>query len=80
MNIKSIIYSIIYISIIGVLIELFVPQSKMKKYTTMLMVLLVIITLLSPLVSLLENDTISQAIAKAIQTISVNTVNEKSNR
>ena len=60
MNFKQYITSIIYISIVGILIELFVPKTNLKKYISACFSLIVIFTIISPIINVLKEDKVKR--------------------
>jgi len=61
--------TIIYICIFSVILELILPNNKLRKYVGVLVSLLVILTLISPIISMLKNDNVTQVISSAIEDI-----------
>ncbi|MBR5227255.1 MAG: stage III sporulation protein AF [Clostridia bacterium] len=71
-NIKNYIISILYISAFAILLELFIPKNKIKKYISAMMSMLVILTIASPLLNVFKGDNLEDAIDNAIYAISSN--------
>lgn len=71
---KEYISTIIYIAIFSIILELVLPNSKMKKYIATLISLLVVIVILSPIVDVITNNKMSEALSGAIETISSNSM------
>lgn len=61
--------TIIYICVFSVILELILPENKLRKYVGVLVALLVILTLISPIVNLIENDEVTEVISSAIDNI-----------
>lgn len=68
---KEYISTIIYISIFSVILELILPNNKLKKYIASLVGILVILIIASPLIDILKNDNVVLAISTAIEEISM---------
>ncbi len=61
--------TIIYICIFSVILELILPENKLRKYVGVLVSLLIILTLISPIINLLENEQVIEVISSAIDNI-----------
>lgn len=70
---KEYISTIIYICIFSIILELILPDNKMKKYIATLVSLLVILTIISPVFNFLKNEDIKAVISNSIEEISSNT-------
>lgn len=67
---KEYVVKILYIVIFGGLLELIIPNNKLKQYIVSIISLLVIITMLSPVINVLKNETVDKTIKTAIETLS----------
>ena len=76
---KEYIIKILYISIFGILLELIIPNNKLKKHIISLLSLMAVITMLSPLINILKNDNINKTITDTIDTLSNNLSIEEKN-
>lgn len=61
--------TIIYICIFSVILELILPDNKLRKYVGVLVSLVIILTLISPIVNVLKNEDVTLAISSAISNI-----------
>lgn len=61
--------TIIYICIFSIILELILPDNKLKKYVSVLVSLVIILTLLSPIVNLIKSDNVLETISNAIDSI-----------
>lgn len=61
--------TIIYICIFSVILELILPENKLRKYIGVLVSLLIIFTLISPIINVLKNEDVTQVISSAIDNI-----------
>lgn len=61
--------TIIYICIFSVILELILPDNKLKKYVGVLVSFIVIITLISPIINVLENEQVVETISRTIESI-----------
>lgn len=77
MNFKEYVTSILYIAIFGIILELFLPNSKLKKYVSAFISLVIIITIISPVFNVLKGEKIEEALDNALLAISNNTVAAK---
>lgn len=77
MNFKEYVTSILYIAIFGIILELFLPNSKLKKYVSAFISLVIIITIISPVFNVLKDGKIEEALDNALLAISNNTVAAK---
>lgn len=73
LNFKEYVTSILYIAIFGIILELFLPNSKLKKYVSTFISLVIIITIISPIFNVLKDDNIEKALDNALLAISNNT-------
>ena len=64
--------TIIYISIFCIILELILPDNKLKKYIGVLISLVIILTLVSPLIDFFNEDRIVEVISKSIDDIKLN--------
>lgn len=77
MNFKEYVTSILYIAIFGIILELFLPNSKLKKYVSAFISLVIIITIISPVFNVLKDGKIEETLDNALLAISNNTVTAK---
>lgn len=77
MNFKEYVTSILYIAIFGIILELFLPDSKLKEYVSAFISLVIIITIISPIFNVLKDGKIEEALDNALLAISNNTVTAK---
>jgi len=68
---KEYISTIIYISIFSIILELILPNSKLKKYITTLVGLLIVIVVASPVINFLKNDDVILALSNFVDEIVV---------
>lgn len=61
--------TIIYICIFTIILELILPDNKLKNYVGVLVSLVIILTLLSPIVNLIKKDEVVAVISDAIESI-----------
>lgn len=66
---KEYISTIIYICIFSVILELILPDNKLKKYVNVLASLIVIMTLISPVVNVLNNNDVVEVISSTLDNI-----------
>lgn len=66
---KEYISTIIYICIFSVILELILPDNKLKKYVNVLVAIVVILTLISPVLNFLENEDVIQTVSSAVASI-----------
>ena len=63
---KEYISTIIYICIFSVILELILPDNKLKKYVGVLFSLVIILNILSPIVNLIESEAVEETISSTI--------------
>ena len=73
MNFKEYVTSILYIAIFAIILELFLPNTKRKKYVSSFISLLIILTIISPVFNFLKGNGVEEAIDNALLAISNNT-------
>lgn len=73
MSFKEYITSILYIAIFGIILELFLPNTKLKKYVSNFISLIIVITIISPVFNALKGEKIEEALDNALLAISSNT-------
>lgn len=73
MNFKEYITSILYVAIFGIVLELFLPNTKLKKYVSGFISLLIVITIISPIFNVLKSDKLEEVLDQALLAISNNT-------
>ncbi len=61
--------TIIYICVFCIILELILPENKLKKYIGVLVSLVIILTLVSPLVNLFESEQVIATISEAVDSI-----------
>ena len=61
--------TIIYICVFCIILELILPENKLKKYVKVLVSLVIILTLISPILNLFENEHVIATISNAIENI-----------
>ena len=66
---KEYISTIIYICIFSVILELILPDNKLKKYVNVLASLIVIMTLITPVVNVLNNNNVVEVISNTLDNI-----------
>lgn len=64
--------TIIYICIFIIILELILPDNKLKKYITVLCSLIIIITLVSPVINIIKDESVVATISKTLDNISSN--------
>ena len=69
---KEYISTIIYVSIFSIIIELILPNNKLKKYIGVLISLVIILILISPLIDVFNNEEIIKTISNTVQDIKLN--------
>lgn len=72
MNFKEYVTSILYIAIFAIILELFLPNTKLKKYVSSFISLLIIFVIASPIFTVLKKDGVEKALDNAIFAISGN--------
>jgi len=72
MEIKEYVTNILYISIFAIILELFLPKTKLKKYISSIISLLVILTIINPLFNIFTDENIESALDNAIFALSNN--------
>jgi len=75
---KEYISTIIYISIFSIILELILPNNKLKKYITGLIGLLVVIVISTPIINFLKNEDVILALSNAIDEINISSDEFKS--
>ena len=70
---KEYISTIIYICIFSIILELVLPDNKLKKYVGVLVSLVIILTLVTPVIDVLNEENVIQTISNTIETIQANT-------
>ena len=71
--------TIIYICIFCIILELILPENKLKKYVGVLISLVIILTLISPIINILDENSVIQAISSSIESIQTNVSSNKYN-
>lgn len=66
---KEYISTIIYVAIFSIILELILPNNKLKKYITALIGLLVVIVIASPVVNFLKDGDVIIALSNAIENV-----------
>lgn len=61
--------TIIYICVFCTILELILPENKLKKYIGVLVSLVIILTLISPVLNLLESESVVATISNAVDSI-----------
>ena len=61
--------TIIYICVFCIILELILPENKLKKYIGVLASLVIILTLISPALNLLESESVVATISNAVDSI-----------
>ena len=61
--------TIIYICVFCVILELILPENKLKKYIGVLVSLVIILTLISPVLNLFESESVVATISSAVDSI-----------
>jgi len=61
--------TIIYICVFCIILELILPENKLKKYIGVLVSLVIILTLISPVLNLFENECVVATISNAIDNV-----------
>lgn len=61
--------TIIYICVFCIILELMLPENKLKKYIAVLVSLVIILTLISPVLNLFESESVVTAISNAIDNV-----------
>lgn len=61
--------TIIYICVFCIILELILPENKLKKYIGVLVSLVIILTLISPVLNLFESDSVVATISNAIDNV-----------
>ena len=69
---KEYISTIIYIAIFSIILELILPNNKLKKYITSLIGLLVVLVISNPVINFLKNEDVVLAISTAIDELTIN--------
>lgn len=64
--------TIIYICIFSVILQLILPENKLKKYVGVLVSLIIILTLISPVIDILNNNTVVETISSTLDNIKSN--------
>ena len=64
--------TIVYICIFSVILQLILPDNKLKKYVGVLVSLIVILTLISPVIDVLNNDAVVETISSTLDNIQSN--------
>ena len=64
--------TIVYICIFSVILQLILPENKLKKYVGVLVSLIIILTLISPVIDVLNNDTVVETISSTLANIQSN--------
>lgn len=75
-TLKSFIEQIIYISIVLIIIEIIMPKGNTKKYVYVILSLFLLLNILSPVVNILKDVDIRNALDNVIQTVSGNVQTE----
>lgn len=73
MDFKEYVTSILYIAIFAIILELFLPNTKLKKYVSSFISLLIILTIISPVFNFLKGNGVEESIDNALLAISNNT-------
>lgn len=61
--------TIIYVCIFSVVLQLILPDNKLKKYVGVLVSLIIILTLISPVIDVLESDDVIAVVSSTIENI-----------
>lgn len=69
---KEYIVSIMYIAVFAMILELIVPDGKLKKYVISIISLLAIVTIISPVTNILKAENVERTIKNVTQTLSNN--------
>lgn len=68
---KEYIATIIYICIFSIILELILPNSKLKKYIATIISLLVILTIISPAIDVIKNKDVVAVLSNTLENIKV---------
>lgn len=61
--------TIIYICVFAIILQLILPENKLKKYVGVLVSLVIILTLISPVIDIFKNDNVIATISASIDEI-----------
>lgn len=64
--------TIIYIAVFSIILQLILPNNKLKKYIGVLVSLVIILTLVSPVIDILKNEEVISVISNAVKTVQSN--------
>lgn len=64
--------TIIYVCIFSVILQLILPDNKLKKYVGVLVSLIIILTLISPVIDVLQTDNVIAVISNTLEDIQSN--------
>ena len=61
--------TIIYICVFGIILELILPENKLKKYIGVLVSLIMILTFISPIIDVLQSEDVVSTISSTLEEI-----------
>lgn len=64
--------TIVYICIFIIILELILPDNKLKKYISVLCSMIIIITLISPIINIIKDENVVATISKTLDSIGSN--------
>ena len=66
---RDYISTIIYICVFSIILELILPENKLKKYIGVLVSFIIILTLITPVFNLLESESVVATLSNAIDSV-----------
>ncbi len=63
---KEYITTLIYVSVFSILLELIIPETKLKKYISIIMALVILVLVFTPFVNVVKGENILEALAGKI--------------
>lgn len=70
---KEYISTIIYVCIFSVILEIILPNTKLKKYIATLVSVIVLVVIISPVIDIVKNENVTEVISKTIENVSKST-------
>lgn len=75
---KEYIRTLIYVSVFSIILEIILPETKLKKYISTMISLLVVLVTISPIIKFIKNEDILAVISETYNSIDINIEDGKS--
>ncbi len=73
---KEYITTLIYVSVFSILLELIVPENKLKKYISTIVSLVILVLVITPLINVVKEENILEVLAGKVDEMNFNITND----